>query len=79
MALTQAAQSRRLFKNDTRSQFINQIENMVSNKVVCEISDKAEALTTRLHNKPGVENLPNMNSSKPIHESLGAGVIKKDL
>ena len=52
---------------------------MVSNKVVCEISDKAEALTTGLNNKPGVENLPNMNSSKPIHESLGAGVIKKDL
>ena len=40
--------------------------------------NKAEALTTGHNYKPGVENLPNINSSKPIHESLGAGVIKKD-
>ena len=37
VALKQAAQSRRLFKNGTQNEFINQIENMVSNKVVCEI------------------------------------------
>ena len=52
---------------------------MVSNKVVCEISDKAEALTKGLNYELGVQNLPNINSSKPIHESLETGVIRKDL
>ena len=78
MALTQAAQSRRLFKNDTRSQFKNQIENMVSNKVVCEISDKAEDLTKGLNYEPRIENLPTINTSKLIHGTLEVGAIKKN-
>ena len=52
---------------------------MVPRKVVSEISVKAEAVITGLNNVFGVGNLPHTNSSKPIHESLGAGVIKKDL
>ena len=48
-------------------------------KVVSEISVKAEAIITGLNNVFGVGNLSHTNSSKPIHESLGAGVIKNDL
>ena len=52
---------------------------MVSNKVVCEISDKAEDLTKGLNYETRIENLPTINNSKPIHGSLEAGVIKKNL
>ena len=52
---------------------------MVSKKVVCEKSNKIEALTKGLNYKPRIENLPTINTSKLIHRSLEAGAIKKNL
>ena len=52
---------------------------MVSNKVVCEISEKAEDLTKGLNYISRIENLPIIDNSKLIHGYLEAGVIKKNL